>query len=360
MSRENGSRNIEVPSGLESELYMHVENFFVADKKCEKTGSPISSPLMLRIFGGTIYPDVYGVTAPTKSDFKIYMAEGKRSFAGRSFDECKGQGISLQRFADYVYLFFPEASWNELDDEEKSEVDAECQKLKLGLLIVGEGACKEIVKPSPNPDVLKEKNRLQARDKIVQYFPDFREPEENANFFGKDAELADNIVNECCSLVDEYLNESFRKITRIKKQSIKTWYEGDTFELYLKSELRNCDVLLIMKPFGSEGFDTHEPTLLTQQRFKSSLLKDQRVCQKIGAYVDECLKKKCIVLSNEYAYYDNDLSTRIFEDIRKSDLKDFSIFERISILGVEKKVIKKKAEGSLQKMVDFSTSLRKP
>jgi len=338
---------------------MQVENFFTVDKKCHKVGSAISSPLMLRVFGGSIYPDVYGVSDPTKTSFQIYMAEGKRSFRGRSFDECKGQAMSLQRFADCVYMFFPRTSWNELDEKEKSDVEEECVKLKLGLLIVDRDSCQEKVKAYPNPELLKEENRILAKDKIVQYFPNFLGPEECVSFFGEYSKLADSIIKECCSLIDEYLVETFRKITHIKKQSIKPWYSGDTFEFYMISKLRKSEVLLIMKPFGSEDFETTSPVLLIQERFKSSIINENDIRQKVQKYIDECLKAKCKVITSDYIYDSTDTSERILGDISNSSLEDFSIFEQIEILGVEKEKIKKEVEKSLRRIVDFSNSLRR-
>lgn len=74
----------ETPS-VERELYPQVERFFFENKGCIKTGSAAASSISLNLFGGTIYPDVYGVKKPKDPEFEVYMAEGKRDFGGRNF-----------------------------------------------------------------------------------------------------------------------------------------------------------------------------------------------------------------------------------------------------------------------------------
>lgn len=356
--KKKKEEDLEKPSSLESDLYDKVEDFFVKEKNCEKTGSATSFPLSLRVFGGTVYPDVFGICNPTEKDFQIYMGEGKISFRGRNFDVCKGQAISLQRFSDYVYLFFPKGSWHELDKEEKMNVETECKNLKLGLLIVAKDSCHELVKAHPNPALLEEENRTLVRNEIVHYFPNFIGPQENADFFERYPKLADNIVKESCELVDKYLVGSFTKILPVQKQSIKHWYNDDTFEFYLYSKVKNNEVLLIMKPFGSEIFETGSPTLLIQERFKSSIIKKQDTRKKLAKHIDECLKRKCEVDTEDLIFYDPDTSEEVLNHIEESKPKDFSIFERIEVLGVEKEQIKLKVEKSLQNTMNFLSSLK--
>lgn len=357
---------IEKPSSLEEDLYKSVEHFFQNEKNCDKTGSSISEPLMLKIFGGSIYPDVYGISNPGKVNFQVYMAEGKRGFGGRNFDECKGQAITLQRFADLVYLFFPRSSWNELDKDEQSDVEKECRNLKLGLLLVDKDACKERIHPSTSPDLLKEENRTLAKDKIAQYFPDFAGPQENADFYSRYTHLADSMTRECCGLIDD-LAGSFRKTTRIKKQSIKPWYKGDRFEFYFYKRLKKSDVSLAIRPFGDEEFETHYPILMVEEIFRSSILKsmikEDIVRNKMLRHFDECLKKKCIVWAygkNEsYIYLSDEKTNEMFSHIKQHNLtEELRIYEQIEILGVEKKKIKKQVEETLQRIIDFSDSLK--
>jgi len=164
MSKQDKPKDIyEEISLFESDLYEPVEIFFSDKKECEKTGSALSSSISLKIFGGTIYPDVYGIKNANESSFEIFMAEGKRDFSGRNFDICKGQGITLQRFADYVYLFFPKESWRQLEDDERKSILDECKNLKLGLLLIDGKNCENILQPFRNEELLDDEKKLMQK-----------------------------------------------------------------------------------------------------------------------------------------------------------------------------------------------------
>jgi len=357
-NKKRKEESVSKPSFLELDLYKRVETFFSEEKHCEKIGSEVSRPVSLRVFGGNIRPDVFGVTKPTSKDFKIYMAEGKLSFRGRNFDVCKGQAITLQRFADYVYVFFPKVSWNELDETEQSEVLSECKNLKLGLLIVDKDSCKEKVKAYPNYELMEEEKRTDARDKMVQYFPDFSETQENVDFFEKYVKLADGIVKESFGLID-YLGGSFRKFTPVKKSSIEHFNdENYTFEFYRYYGNREGEVFLIIKPFGSDIFETSLPTLIIQERFKSSIIEHQKNRGLLSKHMEKCLNRGGRVETSDYIFYSPDKPEQVLQHIEESTLDDFSIFEQIEILGVEKEQIKAKVEKSLQRTMDFLNSLK--
>ena len=349
---------LENPSLLESDLYETVENFFADEKDCEKTGSEVSSPISLRIFGGSIRPDVFGVTDPAAKDFRIYMGEGKLSFRGRDFDVCKGQAITLQRFADHVYIFFPRPSWNELDEAEQSDILSECKNLKLGLLIVDKGSCEEKIEAHTNHDLVEEEKRVDAKDRMVQYFPDFAKTQENADFFQKHVKFADNIVKESHILID-YLGESFRKLTPRKKTSIELWSdEDDSFEFYRVYSSPRGDVFLIAKPFGSDVFETDTPTLVIQERLKSSSVKRPKIRQKLAKHIEECLDRKGRVDTGDYIFYGPDTSEKVLNHLEDRKPEDFSIFEQIEVLGIEKEQIRRNVERSLKRIMDFQDSLR--
>lgn len=361
-----GKEKSENSVRVEADLYSTVEEFFGTEKECKKIGSALN-PIALTLFGGTIYPDVFGVSSPFSSNFEIFMAEGKRFLTGRSFDECKGQAISLQRFADYVYLFFPESAWNQLDETEIADIKKECVILKLGLLAVNEDSCKEILAAYPNPDLLKEENRIIAKDKIIQFFPDFLEPLENVSFFDKYSKLADTIIKESCRLLNECL-EVFREATPVKKQSIKPWYKEDTFEFYLYAEIQKrptVEALVIVKPFGLPEFKTKSPTLLIQQRYKYVQMKKFHLLAKLAGHIDKYAKRGCLALAevdDEYIqYFDGWSAKEIFEDIKNSSVKDWviSVFEQIEILGVEKQKIKEDVEEALHRINEFSKTLKR-
>lgn len=359
MSEKKKKRKaLEKPSLLESDLYRRVEDFFSEEKDCDKTGSEVSRPITLRIFGGTIRPDAFGVAKPTAKDFKIYMGEGKLSFRGRDFDVCKGQAITLQRFADYVYVFFPKSSWNELDETERSDVLSECKNLKLGLLIVDRDSCKEKVEAYPNHDLIEEDKRIDARDKMVQYFPDFSETEENVDFFERYVRLADSIAKESFGLID-YLGGSFREFTPVKKSSIEHFTDEDyTFEFYRYCKGPKSEVFLIVKPFGSDIFETNSPTLLIQERFKSAILKNRKIRGQLAKHIEECLDRKGRVDTGDYIFYRPDTSEQVLSHIEDEKPRDFSIFEQVGILGVEKEQIKLNVEKSLKRIMAFLNSLK--
>lgn len=357
-AKKSKEKDVEKPSIMESDFYDRVEKFLDEEKNCEKTGSTTSLPISFRIFGGTIYPDVFGVTDPKSNDFQIYMAEGKLSFRGRDFDICKGQAITLQRFSDFVYVFFPKSSWNELDKDEKSQVLSECRNLNLGLLIVEKESCEEILKAYPNPNLLKQENRIIAKDEMVQYFPGFIGPKENVNFFERYTKLADNIVKRSCELVERYLIDSFTKIMPVKKQSIKPWCYDNTFEFYLICQLKNGEVQLILKPFGSEVFETNSPTLLILEKIKGSIIKKRNIRPKLAKYINDRLKEKCRIDTGDYIFLDPDTAENVSSHIEDVKTEDFSIFEQIKIQGMEMENIKEHVEKSLQRIVNFSNSLK--
>lgn len=349
---------LEKPSLLESDLYETVENFFADEKNCKKTGSEVSSPISLRIFGGTIRPDVFGVTEPTAKDFRIYMGEGKLSFRGRDFDICKGQAITLQRFADHVYIFFPRASWSELDEAEQSGILSECKNLKLGLIIIDKDSCEEKVEAHTNHDLVEEEKRVDAKNRMVQYFPDFAKTQENADFFKKHLKFADNIVKESHILID-YLGNSFRKFTPRKKTSIELWSdEDDSFEFYRFYESPRGIVYLISKPFGCDIFDTDSPALVIQERFERSIIKKQVNRQKLSQYIDERLKRKGRVAAGDYLFYGTDTAEKVLNHFEDVKAEHFSVYEQIEILGVEKEQIKLNVENSLQRIMSFLNSLK--
>jgi hypothetical protein len=343
-------------SGLESELYSTVENFFRNEKNCDKTGSAGSFPISLQIFGGTIFPDVFGLRNPSKPDYEVFMAEGKRSFRGRDFDECKGQAISLQRFADYVYTFFPKAAWDGLTSEEQIDVKAECESLQLGLLIIDKDKCEERVKPSRKDNLVKEEKRQFARNKIVQFFPDFLGVKQNTTFFDNYVTLADNILQECFNLFSDLVG-CVSKVTGVSKQSIKHEIE-DSFEFYLRSEaMDNGRVNLLIKPFGSPDLDINRPILIVEEIYNRSLLNKVEVDNRLLDYIDECLKSNFRLKTKEMIVFNPDTLKDAVNYISQSKYDEFRIHKPIEINGLEKKAIEKVVEKSVKNSIEFMRSL---
>jgi len=342
-------------------MYPTIEEFFKDRKNCAETGSCVSKTLTLSLFGSQIYPDVYGVVNPKEQDFKVFMAEGKLNLKGREFDICKGQGLSLQRFADCVYTFFPKTSWNELEETEQTEIREECRRLKLGLLVVDGKSCLPEVDAGVSNDLVTDENRRLARDRIVNYFPDYTAPKENSDFFQKHLQLADNIVQESCSLM-EYLGEVFKKTTGPKKISIKPWYGADKFELWYASYAKTGDIYLAMRPFGDPEFETASPTLFIQQLFKPSILASNENQQKLQTYVVNCLKRKGVVMAvtDKLTYVHNGTDTlrEIFANMKKPEVKEFHVFDRVEILGVKKEHISKEVERLLLQIMYLHKSLK--
>lgn len=282
---------------LENVLYDMVENYFSENKRCEKVGSDKNKPLSLEIFGGRIRPDVFAIKNPSdRKEYAIYMAEGKNSFKGRNFDICKGQGISLQRFADYVYLFFPFRAWRQLDERAKSQVLTECRNLKLGLLFVHKKKklCKEVIKPTPNNDLLREENKSFARDVIVQYYPDYESPERNRSFFDNYYELARNIIKESHMLMD-LCKPAFKILTNTQR-GVRHNYpnEEDTYELYLeyKNQSIGAYSYLVLAPFGSEDLETKTPTLFIEEFYAYKQFLKRKMEKQLFNYLRDCVKKK--------------------------------------------------------------------
>ena len=191
---------------LEKDLYPIVYNYLDEKFTFEEGGSAEGRPINLSLFGTRIYPDIYGVSGQGGNAI-IVMGEGKRSLNGREFDICKGQGISLQRFSDYVYLFFPDTAWQALDMFEKEQCISECKHLKLGLLSVNleKGSCEEICKPQVNKSLLNNDSKAVAIKTITDYFPDFSK--DNHINFCKQFYVGNNIMLEGLELMN-YLSKS--------------------------------------------------------------------------------------------------------------------------------------------------------
>ena len=360
MPRKEARREIEQPLLLEESMYPTIEEYFRDRKNCTETGSCVTKTLTLSLFGSQIYPDVYGVVNPTQNDFGIFMAEGKLDLKGREFDICKGQGLSLQRFADYVYTFFPKASWNAIEETEQTQIREECKKLKLGLLIVDGKTCLPEIEAEPGNYLATDENRRLARDRIVNYFPDYIAPKENSDFFQKHLKLADNIVQESCSLIKD-LGEIFKKVTGPKKISIKQWYGDDRFEFYYESYTRTGEIYLVIIPFGVPEFETESPTLFIQQHFNPSILNNNENRQKLQAYMVDCLKTKGIVIVKTdkltYTYNSTDTSKEIFAQMKKPEAK-FDVFDRVEISGVKKEQVSREVERLLLRIVSLHKSLK--
>lgn len=267
MSKEERRKaNGEEISLWEKDLYEQVEKFFSEKKECKKTGSAFSSSISLHIFGGTIYPDVYGIKNPEESNFEVYMAEGKRGFDGRNFDVCKGQAISLQRFADYVYLFFPKESWKQLTEKQRREIAKECANLKLGLILVDGKGCEEAVSAFRNTDLLEDERRVEAKDLVVQYFPSFAS-EANVRFLEQLSGLAMNIAGESYELLNK-CKDIFREktgspvFTHIYYDKDEGYFQITFQKEYLKTP---CNLYLTINPFGHSLFEKSRPLLILEQ-----------------------------------------------------------------------------------------------
>lgn len=361
MPRKESRAKMEQPLPLEESMYPIIEKYFKDRKNCMETGSCVSKTLTLSLFGSQIYPDVYGVVNPTQDDFKIFMAEGKLDLKGREFDICKGQGLSLQRFADYVYTFFPKVSWNTLEETEQEEIREECKKLKLGLLIVDGKTCSPEVETELGNNLVTDENRRLARDIIVNYFPDYIAPKENYDFFQKHLKLADSIVQESHRLIED-LGEVFKKVTGLKKISVKPWYGEDRFEFYYQSYRRTGEIYLAIAPFGDPEFETESPTLFIQQEFNPYILKNNENRQKLEAYMVNCLKTKGIIMVTigELIYTHNftDTPRAIFAEMKKPEVKVFDVFDRVEISGVKKEQISREVEKLLLRIISLHNSLK--
>ncbi|GBE18927.1 hypothetical protein BMS3Abin16_01537 [archaeon BMS3Abin16] len=135
----------------ECEMYPLVKDFLIKKQECneEKTGytsekkclTDEGKTLSLALFGRSIEPDVYGID-DTKGI--IYLAEGKITHEGRSFDEAIVQGVTYQRFSHYVYVFFPIIE----DADILKHLKELCEEYGLGLLLIDyQRQVEEIVTP---------------------------------------------------------------------------------------------------------------------------------------------------------------------------------------------------------------------
>jgi len=340
----------------EKHLYSVVERFLTEKKACDEVGSETSRPFSLNIFGGTIRPDVFGLKNSRSKNFTLYMAEGKNTFAGRNFDICKGQAITLQRFADYVYVFFPHASWKSITKEDKNAIKKECENLRLGLLLVSKSSCNEILEPVMSSLVLEER-KVFAKDKICNFFPDFIGNEERSDYFEKYSEVAESIAVESYDLLDG-LKQTFTNLMPQKKSAIRHDIEYG-YELYLGSYMKKGVIFLSMFPFGDEYSENGVPTLRIQRRFKRSVITKKNNLETLSRHLESCIKKGTIVDLGGTSYYYNDDYTakEVIDEFLTTDSPELSIIENIKICGINKDEIEKNVETKLKDGLTFFNKL---
>ncbi len=163
----------------ERQLYPSVQDFLKTEHKCEEkyVGSFDLLPRKIHLFGGQRIPDVYGWN---EGKDILYLAEGKLNFSGSNFDICLGQGVSCQRIADFVYLFFKKDSWDVLRQEDQQVIKEECKRWKLGLLLVDptketKDSIQAEIKPERN-ERLNEDLKKDAIGLLDNFFPKFDSP----------------------------------------------------------------------------------------------------------------------------------------------------------------------------------------
>lgn len=339
---------------LERFLYPSVRKYFSDKLNCEIVGSANGSSISLSVFGGRIIPDVYGIKDPKSSDFKIFMAEGKLDFTGRDFDICKGQAISLQRFADFTYLFFPREAWDRLQEREHEDILTECENLKLGLLIVNREECQELKSPHRNEDVLDENKRSSAKSLIIDYFPDFTGPEDNTRFFKRFTELALNIAGECYSILEDECKVAFKEISKAKQVSLRVYddMEDGYFQFYIRDKLVPCQVWVTTNPFGHPIAGINEPILVLEQHFYENYLR-KGISERFLDYLFGSSKEGSKI---ELHTNDKQIVLERPEEVVKfvnrfgKALEKVSIYKAIKLIGQEKEIIKRETKNTLKKM----------
>lgn len=364
MSKEKKMAKNEEVTSLETNLYKQVERFFSEKRECEKTGSAVSSSISLSLFGGTLYPDVYGVKNAMNLNFEVYMGEGKRDFEGRNFDICKGQAISLQRFADYVYLFFPKESWKYLNKKERKEIVQECKNLKLGFLLVNREDCEELIPAARNLDLLKNERKVEVRDLVVQYFPSFVS-EANVQFFEQFSELAMNVAGESYFLLNE-CKGVFKEKTSAGAVYTHIYYnkiEGYFQIAFRKNMKPACKLYLTANPFGHFLFEKNVPILVVEQWFTFARYAKKGRTDALLKYSENLLKSDSKV---EIVYFEAEDS--LVEDMEQlseilesppDQINEIIIYQPIKAVGREVKEIVKDVRESLSRLATFLKSQRK-
>ncbi len=343
-------------------LYPTVCEFFSGELDCDIVGSASESPISLSVFGGRLIPDVYGTRNSRNSNYEIFMAEGKLDFSGRDFDICKGQALSLQRFADFVYMFFPQQSWNRLQEEEQEDILDECKKLGIGLLLIDEKNANLLVAPHRNEDLLDENKRLISRNLITDYFPNFTAPEENKPFFKKFTNLALNIAIECFEILEEEAKSVFKEVIGAKQASIRIWPDvnQETFQFYIMREWKKIGAIyLTTNPFGHPS-EINEPVLVIEQYFYEDYLK-KGVSTELIDYLFRIGKEGAIInIETDKKTINLDKSDEIVKFVSKlnKQIKTISIFKPITLVGKERKIIALETKHALTKMYEFTKQLK--
>lgn len=348
---------------LEQFLYPSVRKYFSEELDCESVGSTNGSSISLSIFGGKIIPDVYGIKNPKGSNFEIFMAEGKLDFAGRNFDICKGQAISLQRFADYVYLFFPKQSWDRLQKGEREDILLECKNLKLGLLIIDGENCQQLASATQNENLLNETRKSSARNLITNYFPDFIGPKENATFFERFTELALNMAGECYSILENKCKSVFKEIVGVKQASIQVYYDRDDgyLQFCISRDFSSWSIWITTNPFGHSGVGITDPILVLEQHLYEKYLK-KGISEKLVDYLFECSKEGSkIELYTDEEQIILDRSEEVVTYINRlaKNLEKISVYKAIKLVGRKREIIRREAKSALKKMYEFAISARR-
>lgn len=253
---------------VEADLYPAVERYFKA-KDLRYTDNDKNRRIWLkdrRKDLGVRFPDVYGIENPEVEDFKVYLGEGKSTLDVASYDACKGRASALQRFADYVFMFFPKSDWEQFDKSARAAVKEECKTSGLGLLLVDVEAedCVEEVLAKPNVKELDEQLKQQAKNWIVEpFFPVFPEREE----FKESFDSINRIMEQCNDLIDDlrwkidffYDEEIHDEAVDV---SSNVSYENFCFEVTEElSEEPPADLTLRLTPFRTSRGREYSPEL---------------------------------------------------------------------------------------------------
>jgi len=345
---------------FEKFLYPSVRKHFSEKLNCEIVGSANGSSISLSVFGGRIIPDVYGIKDSKSLNFEIFMAEGKLDFSGRDFDICKGQAISLQRFADFVYMFFPREAWDRLQEGEREDILTECENLKLGILIVNGEKCQELMPPHQNEELLDENKRSSAKNLITNYFPDFVGPKDNALFFKRFTELALNMAGECYYILEDECKTAFKEILGAKQASIRVYNDREDgyFQFYIRRDLVSCEVWVTTNPFGHSVVGINEPVLVLEQHFYENYL-GKGISEKFVDYLFGCSKEGSKVkLHTDEKQIVLERPEEVVKFVNRfgKDLEKVSIFKAIKLVGKEREMIKRETKNELKKMYEFHVS----
>jgi hypothetical protein len=253
---------------IESAMYEPVRRYFEKECDCTKTHVDVpDDPLSFQLERNLDIrePDFIGIGKGSR----VFMAEGKvLSYSSNAFDQCLAQAVSMKKYADYIFAFFPHDEWSTLPESDLETNKRALREQGIGLLLVDRerNSCEREMGAAHNTTFDK-----VSHDSIVKAFSGDADQAlvETVSLPYAQAESVSRMLSLLQDLADSTVRDAFRKVFKrsYKKVFFKRWrdpsepfyiwvhYHGsigveiDPFGLYLRDG-RPCIWVFVETTFG--------------------------------------------------------------------------------------------------------------